>query len=99
MSGWKFGDLHITVRQRLCEALYAAGRKDNASESLLDLVNTFHEEVNASVPFTKWVSGELMCCSVRFYAFQTCLQALPSSVSPQSKTTMTLSRTRLPFHS
>ena len=57
MSGWKFGDIHIRVRQRLCEALYAAGRKDDAGESLLDLVNVFDEEVNTSVPVAKWVSG------------------------------------------
>jgi tetratricopeptide (TPR) repeat protein len=62
MSGWKFGDLHITVRQRLCEALYAAGRKMDASESLLELVNTFDEEVNSSVPVTKWVSDFTKQC-------------------------------------
>ena len=65
MSGWKFDDLHIRVRQRLCEALYAAGRKTDASEFLIDLVNTFDEEVNTSVPVAKWVSGELTC-AVRF---------------------------------
>ncbi|KAN0087823.1 hypothetical protein V8E55_006444 [Tylopilus felleus] len=62
MSGWKFGDLHIRVRQRLCEALYAAGRKMDASESLLELVNTFDEEVNASMPVTKWVSDFTKQC-------------------------------------
>jgi hypothetical protein len=60
ISGWKFDDLSITVRQRLCEALYAAGRTKGASESLLQMVNTFDEEVYMSEPIAKWVSGELM---------------------------------------
>ena len=58
MSGWKFENLHITIRQRLCEALYAGGRKKDAIESLLEMVNTFGEEVYMSEPITKWVSRE-----------------------------------------
>ena len=60
ISGWKFDDLDITVRQRLCEALYAAGRTREAGESLLKMVNTFDEGVYMGGPITKWVSGEFM---------------------------------------
>ena len=58
MSGWKFENLHITVRQHLCEALYAGGRKEAARESLLELINTFGEEVYTTEPISKWVSRE-----------------------------------------
>ena len=57
MSGWKFDDLDITVRQRLCEALYAAGRIKEAGESILNIVNTVDENMTGAV-FT-WVSGKL----------------------------------------
>ncbi|KAF8129237.1 quinon protein alcohol dehydrogenase-like superfamily, partial [Boletus edulis] len=40
ISGWRFDDLDITIRQRLCEALYAAGRTMDAGKSLLELVDT-----------------------------------------------------------
>ncbi|KAN0094862.1 hypothetical protein V8E55_003149 [Tylopilus felleus] len=56
MSGWEFDNLHFTIRQRLCEALYAGGRKKVARESLLEMVNTFCEEVYTTEPITKWVS-------------------------------------------
>ena len=60
MSGWRFDDLHITARQRLCEAMYATGRKKDAGEYLFEIVNTFNEDVYTSKPITKWVSGQLM---------------------------------------
>jgi len=41
VSGWKFDDLGITIRQRLCEVLVAAGREKAASEVVLETVNTF----------------------------------------------------------
>jgi hypothetical protein len=58
ISGWKFDNLDIAIRQRLCEALYAAGRTKDAGESLLKLVNTFNDEVYMSGPITEWISGE-----------------------------------------
>lgn len=58
MSGWKFNELQITVRQRLCEALYAARRTKDSSEALLEMLNTFDEEIYMSAPITQWVSGE-----------------------------------------
>ena len=48
------------VRQRLCEALFAAGRTKDAGESLLKVVSTFDEEVHMSVPIIEWISGEFM---------------------------------------
>ncbi|KAF8126560.1 hypothetical protein EV363DRAFT_1434140 [Boletus edulis] len=44
ISGWRFDDLGITIRQRLCEALYAAGRTMDAGKSLLELVDTFGDD-------------------------------------------------------
>ena len=67
MSGWKFDDLHITVRQRLCEALYAGGRKVAARESFLELVNTFGEQVYTTEP--KWVSRESILYLLVFCRF------------------------------
>ena len=46
------------IRQRLCEALYAAGRTKDAGESLLKMANTFDEDVYLSLPITGWISGE-----------------------------------------
>ena len=74
MSGWKIDNLHITVRQCLCEALYVADRRKDAGESLLEMVNGFEEEVYASELITKWVSGELILYTPVFYAFKTSLQ-------------------------
>lgn len=45
ISGWKFDDIGIKIQQRLCEALFAAGRTKKAGESLLNIVNTFDEKV------------------------------------------------------
>ncbi|KAN0087909.1 hypothetical protein V8E55_006530 [Tylopilus felleus] len=56
MLGWKIDNLHITVRQCLCKILYAAGRRKDAAESLLEMVNSFDEEVHTSKLITKWVS-------------------------------------------
>ena len=39
------------VRQRLCEAMYAAGRIKEAAESLLNIINIVDEDI--------WVSGKL----------------------------------------
>ncbi|KAF8417750.1 hypothetical protein L210DRAFT_3580341, partial [Boletus edulis BED1] len=37
ITGWKFDNLGITIRQRLCEALYAAGRANDAAKCFHDL--------------------------------------------------------------
>ena len=59
ISGWNFDSLDITVRQRLCEALYAAGRIKEAGESLLDMENTVDEGVYRARSIVTWVSGKL----------------------------------------
>ena len=48
----------ITIRQRFCEALYAAGRIKEAGESLLDIINTVDEDVYVTGPIITWVSGK-----------------------------------------
>ena len=58
ISGWKFDDLGITIRQRLCEALYAAGRTSRGCEVVLEMEKTFGKEVYTSKPVTSWVSGD-----------------------------------------
>lgn len=55
-----FNYLGITIRQRLCEALYAAGHTKEGAESLLEMVNIFDEEVHTRGPIIKWISGEIM---------------------------------------
>jgi hypothetical protein len=46
------------VRQRLCEALYAAGRSKEAGESLLNIVTTV-DEVHITGPIITWTCGKL----------------------------------------
>ena len=57
MSGWKFDNLDMTIRQRLCEALHAAGPTKDGGESLLKLVKTLDEEIYMSGPITEFISG------------------------------------------
>ncbi|KAN0087949.1 hypothetical protein V8E55_006570 [Tylopilus felleus] len=92
MSGWKFDNLHITVRQRLCEALYVAGHRKDAAKSLLEMVNSFDKQVYTIELITKWVSGELILYPLTFHAFKTSLQILPTNVSPLPKLLATWSR-------
>ncbi|KAF8119879.1 hypothetical protein EV363DRAFT_1378598 [Boletus edulis] len=56
ISGWRFDDLGITIRQRLCEALYAAGRTMDAGKSLLELVDTFGDDVCTNGSMVEWIS-------------------------------------------
>ncbi|KAF8553229.1 TPR-like protein [Imleria badia] len=62
ISGWMFDDLDITVQQRLCEALYAAGHINEAGESLLNIVNTVDEDVCMTEPIVSWVSDFSQRC-------------------------------------
>ena len=79
ISGWNFDNLDITVRQRLCEALYAAGRIKEAGESLLNIINIVDEDI--------WVSGKLcypvaLLC-IRYFGtdfLQRCLSTPETSV-------------------
>lgn len=97
MSGWKFDNLHITVWQRLCEALHAVGRKKDAGEFLLEMVNTLDEEIYSSKPITKWVSGEIRYLNNLpvSNAFKIFLQTLSNNVSPLPKVIAMRSRCRL----
>ena len=94
ISGWRFDNLDVTIRQRLCEALYAAGRTKDAGESLLKLVNTFDEEANMSEPIAAWISGEftftcLFSCIRNFSAdlTQQCLSTPEIDDAATSKAT------------
>ncbi|KAF8555612.1 hypothetical protein OG21DRAFT_1483751 [Imleria badia] len=62
VSGWKFDGLDIRIRQRLCEALDAAGRMKDAHEPLLNLVNSLDERVYSSGLTTDWVSDFTRRC-------------------------------------
>ena len=87
ISGWNFDNLDVTVRQRLCEALYAAGCIKEAGESLLDMANTTNEDVYMAGPIVTWVSGKLcypvpLTC-IRYLAvdfLQRCLSTPESGV-------------------
>ena len=54
----------MTVRQRLCDALYAAGRIKEAGEALLNIVSYFDDDVYMAEPVISWFSGR-SCCLVR----------------------------------
>ena len=71
ISGWQFDHLGITIRQRLCDALYALGRMNEAGESLLNIVNSVDGEVYMHGPTTAWVFGELcyICSSAMHSKF------------------------------
>ena len=71
----------------LWEAMYAAGRKKDAVESLLEIVNAFNEDVYASEPIAKWVSGELVPHPFVCRTLTASLQTLPSGISHLPKAT------------
>ena len=54
------------IRQRHCDALFAAGRMNEAGESLLNIVSSVDEEVYMRGPISTWVCGEL--CSTCWLA-------------------------------
>ena len=83
MSGWKIDNIHITVRQRLCEALYAAGHTERAGESLLEMVNSFDEEVYTNKLTTEWVSGE----SILSICVVPCVQCFSADFTQQCLST------------
>ena len=95
MSGWKFDNIHITIQQRLCEVLYVAGRRKDAAESLLEMVNSFDKEFYTSELIAKWVSGESILYPLVFHVSKTTLQTLPTNVSLLPKVMATWSRLQL----
>ena len=80
ISGWRLDDFDITIRQRLCEALYAAGRIKEAGESLLNIVNTVGEDVC----IVTWVPGKL-CYPVSSLSPDTSPQISCNDISPPPK--------------
>jgi hypothetical protein len=58
------------MQQHMCDAFYAAGRTQDASESLLKMVNTLDDAVYMSGPLIKWVSGEFMFNPFDYRAFE-----------------------------
>ena len=76
-----------SIRQRFCEALYAAGRIKEASKSLLNIVNIFDKGVYMTGPIVTWVSGEscylVPALYIRHFAsdfLQRCLSTPESNV-------------------
>ena len=56
--GWTFASLQITVQRCHCEDLYAAGHAEQATLELLEIVDTFDEEIHASKVTAELVIGE-----------------------------------------
>ncbi|KAN0080388.1 hypothetical protein V8E55_009954 [Tylopilus felleus] len=66
ISGWKFDELDLTIRQLLCEALYVAGHIKEARESLLNVVDTVDKELYMTRrPATTWVSDFKSRCGTK----------------------------------
>ena len=49
------------IRQRLCDALHAAGRIEEAGEALLNIIDFFSQAVYMAEPIVTWLSGRLHC--------------------------------------
>ena len=56
--GWTFDSLQITVQQYQCKDLYAADRVEVATVSLLQILDTFGEEVHTSKVTAECILGE-----------------------------------------
>ena len=94
ISGWKFDNLDIIIRQHLCDSLYAAGRTKDAGESLLEMVNTLDEEGYMNGPLIKWVSSEFMLDQFGCCASETSPQISLTDTSPLPKVTVMQPRTQ-----
>ena len=57
MSGWKFDNLGATIRQNLCEALYAAGRTKDAVEYFHQMSSELGGEANLHGEHLEWAMG------------------------------------------
>ena len=76
----------MTVRQRLCDALCAAGRIKEAGKALLNMLIFFDEDVYMAEPVISWFSGR-SCCLVLRYTLDIPQQIFCNDVSP-AKTVM-----------
>ena len=59
------------IRQRLCDSLFAAGRTEDAGESVVKLIKTLDGERCMSPPLIKWVSGVFILNQFGGRAFET----------------------------
>ncbi|KAI6004545.1 hypothetical protein F5J12DRAFT_913670 [Pisolithus orientalis] len=59
--GWSFNGLDGVAQQRLCEALYAEGRAAEATEILLNIIQTSDKEGNA---IAGWIADFTKKCAV-----------------------------------
>ncbi|KAF8549449.1 hypothetical protein OG21DRAFT_1447848 [Imleria badia] len=53
--GWTFDGLQVTVQRHYCEDLYAAGRAEEATETLLKILNALSEETHSNKVTADWV--------------------------------------------
>ena len=74
----------MTVRQRLCDALCAAGRIKEAGEALLNMVNFFDEEVYMAEPVISWFSGRSCCLVPSLYTRHSATDFLQRCLSSES---------------
>ena len=88
-------NLDITIEQRLCEALYTAGRTKDPGESFLKMANTLDEERYMSGPLIKWIIGEFMFNQFGCRAFETSPQISPTYISPLPKVPVTVTEPRI----
>ena len=81
----------MTVRQRLCDALHAAGRIKKAGDVLLNIVSFFNEDVYMAEPVISWLSGR-PCCLVRsLYSRHSATDFLQRCLSTDNSDDTTLS--------
>ena len=94
MSGWKFDELDMMIRQRLCDALLAAGRTKEAGEALLNIINFFDETIYMAEPIVTWLTGRLC-----WFISPLCIrfaQQIPCNNVSLPKTAITQSSPRRP---
>ncbi|KAG9315542.1 hypothetical protein JVU11DRAFT_3162 [Chiua virens] len=86
--GWKFDDLSIVIQQRFCEALQAEGHTKRAGDALLEMVNTFGEEVCLNEERTEGVSSVFMLNFDEDVNWQDQMPKLEVSIDSQSFMTL-----------
>ena len=80
----------MTVRQRLCDALYAAGHIKEAGEALLNIVSFFDEDVYMAEPVISWFSGRSCCLVPSLYNRHSATDFLQRCLSSENSDDTTL---------
>ena len=80
----------MTVGQRLCDALYAAGRIKEAGEALLNIVSFFDEGVYMAESVISWFSGRLCCLVPSLYTRHSATDFLQRCLSTENSYDTTL---------